>query len=162
MVQVGDVFVPVDGEAKDEVEVVGSPALAGDGLTLVRVRATGVTFTCASSLLLDPLRWRLVSYVGTRTTSAPDHVMPTLTRRLGDGLREIADLIDSRETKYGPAVESWERIARVAGVTTEQALGVLLAMKRERAHFSPENPDHVVDEIGYLAILAEVQRKARP
>lgn len=159
MVQVGDVFVPVDGEAKDEVEVLASPALAGDGLTLVRVRATGVTFTSATSLLLDPLRWRLVSYVGTRTTSAPDAPAP---RKLGDGLRAIAAMLDERETKYGPAVESWERIARVAGVTTEQALGVLLAMKRERAHFSPENPDHVVDEIGYLAILAEVQRKALP
>ena len=77
--------------------------------------------------------------------------------RLGDELRRIADMLDERERLYGPAVTTWERIARVVGITTEQALGVMLAMKRERAMFSPENPDHVRDQIGYLAILQAVR-----
>lgn len=79
-------------------------------------------------------------------------------RKLGDGLRAIADMLDERERLYGPAVSSWERIARLAGVTPEQALEVMIVMKRERALFSPENPDHVRDQIGYLAILTEVRR----
>lgn len=93
-----------------------------------------------------------------------DHVVPTplppAPPKLGDGLRAIADMLDERERLYGPAVTTWERIARVAGVTTEQALEVMIVMKRERALFSPENPDHVRDQIGYLAILQAIRARS--
>jgi hypothetical protein len=161
MVQVGDVFVPAVGEDESQaIRVVG--VRAAGGLVDCAKVSNGVTFDVAEHMLLDPLKWKPAGYMGSRSSVAAPVTIPPLARRLGDGLRELADMLDERERLYGPAIASWERIARLAGVTTEQALGVLIAMKRERALFSPSNPDHLRDEQGYLAILAEVRRAAAP
>ena len=177
MIAVGDVFVPADGDESQAVRVTG--LRAGYAVDCAKV-ANGVTFDCPEHMLLDPLRWRkLSSYFGSRAATVADHVVPTplppapnaldqaewasvppAPPKLGDGLRAIADMLDERERLYGPAVTTWERIARVAGVTTEQALEVMIAMKRERALFSPENPDHVRDQIGYLAILQAIRARS--
>ena len=157
MIQTGDVFMPVSESANDATQAVyvdGPPHGTTRMVPCHSYPASGgrVSFDVVESSLLDPLKWRLQSYVGTR------YAPPPSARKLGDGLREIADMIDEREKLYGPALASWDRIAAVVGITRDQALGVLLAMKRERALFSPENPDHVRDQIGYLAILAEAKR----
>lgn len=166
-VQVGDVFEPKGGSPAEAIEVYH---VRPDGMAECKVIKSGVTFTAMSHMLLDPLRWVRAGYMGSRVPPIPPQTPPapnaldqaewaalTPARRLGDRLRSVADLIDERETKYGPAVETWERIGAAAGVSAETALRVLLAMKDERARHSPENPDHLVDKIGYLAILAEVQ-----
>lgn len=165
-IEVGDVFEPaVNGKPSDAVEVT---RLLPEGRVSCRKIDNSVTFDVVGSMFLDPLKWVRAGYMGSRALPIPpqrsaDHVVPTPlppapARRLGDGLREVADLIDEREVKYGPAVESWKRIAAAVGVTPEQALLVLLEMKRERARHSPENPDHVRDTLGYLAILTELRR----
>lgn len=150
MIEVDDRFVPAQAAGPDqEIEVIRT----GADMTECRKVDNGVTFTVPTHMLLDPLRWTLVRH--TRPTPLPGP-------RLGDLLREVAGLLDEREAKYGPAVESWTRIAQRAGVPVETALRVMLEMKRERDFHSPENPDHLRDEIGYLGILAEVRRLAPP
>lgn len=150
MVMVGDRFEPAQPCGTDEtIEVTGIPAPSETTLVpVVRLR-DGLTFTIGLHVLCDPLRW---------TPSRDTHPTPTPARKLGDGLREIADMLDERETKYGPAVDSLERVAERAGVEPEVVFRVMDAIKTVRDETSPENPDHVRDRIGYLAILAERRR----
>lgn len=154
MIAVGDRFIPRTGEPDEEIEVTHG---SGELYYVKRVR-DGLTWNMSESTINT--QWTPV--VGERQVA--DHAVPTplppAPPKLGDGLRAIADMLDERERLYGPAVTTWERIARVAGVTTEQALEVMIAMKRERALFSPENPDHVRDQIGYLAILQAIRARS--
>lgn len=161
--RVGDRFIPAGGDASEEIEVTSLNALPR--VFVKRVR-DGLTWDMNESTIA--MQWNPVAapepYVQVRlpadatgTATLTMGEAPTPTPRLGDYLREIADMLDERERLYGPAVATWERIARVVGITTEQALEVLIVMKRERALFSPENPDHVRDQIGYLAILQAVR-----
>lgn len=159
IVAVGDRFIPRSGEPSEEIEVTHS---AGTRVFVKRVR-DGLTWDMNESTIA--MQWTAVAPPGTPIPAGtyvnPEGLDAALREasapRLGDGLRAIADMLDERERLYGPAVTTWERIARVVGITTEQALEVMLAMKRERAMFSPENPDHVRDQIGYLAILSAVK-----
>ena len=159
MIAVGDRFVPRSGEPSEEIEVTSTNALPR--VFVKRVR-DGLTWDMNESTIA--MQWTPVAAPGpipAGTYAHPEALEEALREaskpRLGDGLRAIADMLDERERLYGPAVATWERIARVVGITTEQALEVMLVMKRERAMFSPENPDHVRDQIGYLAILQAVR-----
>lgn len=77
--------------------------------------------------------------------------------------QEAHELLLAREEVYGDMVDSWRRIAEEVSrrtgdyVSVETALWVLVEMKLERHRHSPENPDHLRDAVGYLAILAKVQ-----
>lgn len=176
MIAVGDRFIPRSGEPSEEIEVTSTNALprvfvkrVRDGLTwdmnesTIAMQWTAVAPPGAPIAGKTPADWALRDPIPMIQAPADSsgYVKVTLGAdakpRLGDGLRAIADMLDERERLYGPAVATWERIARVVGITTEQALEVMLAMKRERAMFSPENPDHVRDQIGYLAILSAVK-----
>ena len=173
MIAVGDRFIPRSGEPSEEIEVTSTNALprvfvkrVRDGLTWDMNESTiAMQWTAVAPPIADktPADWALRDPIPMIQAPADSsgYVKVTLGAdakpRLGDGLRAIADMLDERERLYGPAVATWERIARVVGITTEQALEVMLAMKRERAMFSPENPDHVRDQIGYLAILQAVR-----
>lgn len=162
MIAVGDRFIPRSGEPSEEIEVTSTNALPR--VFVKRVR-DGLTWNMNESTIA--IQWTAVVPPGTpipmiqAPADSSGYVKVTLgadaAPRLGDELRRIADMLDERERLYGPAVATWERIARVVGITTEQALEVMLVMKRERAMFSPENPDHVRDQIGYLAILSAVK-----
>lgn len=170
MIAVGDRFIPRTGEPDEEIEVTHG---SGDMHFVKRVR-DGLSWNMSESTINT--QW---TCAGTALRDVADHVVPTplppapnaldqaewasvpsVPPKLGDGLRAIADMLDERERLYGPAVTTWERIARLAGVTTEQALEVMIVMKRERALFSPENPDHVRDQIGYLAILQAIRARS--
>ena len=160
MIAVGDRFIPRQGDAlNEEVEVTSTNALPR--VFVKRVR-DGLTWDMNESTLA--LQWVQVGLPAPPAPNALDQAewasVPPAPPKLGDGLRAIADMLDERERLYGPAVTTWERIARVAGVTTEQALEVMIVMKRERALFSPENPDHVRDQIGYLAILQAIRARS--
>ena len=172
MIAVGDRFIPRSGEPSEEIEVTHSAGTrvfvkrVRDGLTWDMNESTiAMQWTAVAPPIADktPADWALRDPIPMIQAPADSsgYVKVTLGTdakpRLGDGLRAIADMLDERERLYGPAVATWERIARVVGITTEQALEVMLAMKRERAMFSPENPDHVRDQIGYLAILSAVK-----
>ncbi len=163
MIAVGDRFVPRSGEPSEEIEVTSTNALPR--VFVKRVR-DGLTWDMNESTIA--MQWTPIAAPGpipAGTYVHPEALEEALREaskpRLGDGLRAIADMLDERERLYGPAVATWERIARVVGITTEQALEVMLVMKRERAMFSPENPDHVRDQIGYLAILSAVKWGAK-
>lgn len=71
---IGDRYVPVDGDAKDEIEVIS--AIDPGGFVTLKVLSSGVTFTATQSILLDPLRWRLTSFMGPSGGTA--HVFPPL------------------------------------------------------------------------------------
>lgn len=166
MIAVGDRFIPRSGEPSEEIEVTSTNALPR--VFVKRVR-DGLTWDLNESTIA--MQWTAIAptpaeqWVPAGTYVNPEGLDAALREasapRLGDGLRAIADMLDERERLYGPAVATWERIARVVGITAEQALEVLLVMKRERAMFSPENPDHVRDQIGYLAILSAVKWGAK-
>lgn len=79
-------------------------------------------------------------------------------------LKQAEELIHGdRVQKYGPAVESFDKVAQVASILTgkqlsaEDCLLMQVAQKLVRSTYSPENPDHLRDIMGYLGMLDEVR-----
>lgn len=82
-----------------------------------------------------------------------------------DILQRAEDNIHGPRVKnYGPASESFGKVARIASILTGKALtpqDVLLTMtsaKLVRNCYSPDNDDHRVDACGYLGLLDEIEK----
>jgi hypothetical protein len=79
-------------------------------------------------------------------------------------LLEANDIVESRQAKYGDIAESFTEIALLCNLTftkdemtdgrmsTEKVLKTMKAVKLIRDKYSPDNPDHLRDELGYGAI----------
>lgn len=79
-------------------------------------------------------------------------------------LDEASALIKEREKVYGDAVDSWVTIAEMVNMLhgprelspAQEAVATLFCMKLVRHRHSPENPDHLLDAAGYLAIWVKL------
>ncbi len=79
-------------------------------------------------------------------------------------LLQADEVIHGERVKtYGPATETFERVARIFSLITKTELtGADVALlqiifKLIRNNYSPENPDHLLDAAGYTGILADIQ-----
>jgi len=73
-------------------------------------------------------------------------------------LREAADLVGgARADEYGEFKDNAAFAASFAGVSTMQAIDVMIGFKRARLRHSPEHHDSIVDLLGYQA-LREIVR----
>jgi hypothetical protein len=82
-------------------------------------------------------------------------------------IAEADQIINSdRPSKYGTVQDSFARIAAAfnamrpgrEGITPEDVARLLVCMKLVRDGYSPENPDHVLDAIGYLGLLDQLRQ----
>lgn len=83
-------------------------------------------------------------------------------------IAEADRIINSdRPSKYGSVQESFGKIAAVfnaikpagtGAITAQDVARLLVAMKLVRDGYSPENPDHVLDAIGYLGLLDQLRQ----
>lgn len=64
---------------------------------------------------------------------------------------------------YGPATETFNRVANAFTLITKKELSgadvalLQIIFKLVRNSYSPENPDHLLDMLGYGGILADIQ-----
>ena len=86
-------------------------------------------------------------------------------------VQEAADIIAERssEDAYGPISESFDKIAQLSNLlftkeeledgemSAEKVAKVLIAVKQIRAAYSPANPDHTRDAIGYHGCLDKIR-----
>lgn len=85
-------------------------------------------------------------------------------------IAEADKVINSdRPSKYGSVEDSFARIATAFNAThphgptigPDHVASLLVCMKLVRDGYSPENPDHVLDAIGYLGLLDQVRQSAK-
>ena len=85
----------------------------------------------------------------------------------GDILKTSAVVIAKRRESYGPPQECFERAATIAGAILDRKVSpyeisiIFHAMKLARITQSPDNPDHYVDGVSYLAFAGEFHGTAR-
>jgi hypothetical protein len=84
-------------------------------------------------------------------------------------IAEADQIINSdRPSKYGTVTDSFSRIAAAFNAmrphggpfTAEDVARLLVCMKLVRDGYSPSNPDHVTDAIGYLGLLDQLRQAA--
>lgn len=79
-------------------------------------------------------------------------------------LLQADEIIHGERVKlYGPATETFEKVAKafaiITGIEVSGKDVALLQMifKLVRNQHSPENPDHLLDMLGYGGIMADIQ-----
>jgi len=86
-------------------------------------------------------------------------------------VQEAADIIAERSSVevYGPISESFDKIAKLSNLiftseeledgemTAEKIAKVMIAVKQIRGTYSPENPEHTRDTIGYFGCLDKIR-----
>ena len=73
-------------------------------------------------------------------------------------LRKAADLIDGdRQDEYGDFMDNAQYVSDLVGLSSNQAINVMIGFKMSRLRHSPEHEDSIVDLIGYYALKEAVR-----